>query len=132
MNQEGVIISYLGDSPKKIFTAIAHLFFILFAHFVYIAHLTKFTKESSLLMEKSLLMEISKAEENRWLKKKETEKQAPRGNKEYHSVKKRKKSSVKATGSGVQILTKGVASKQNLLYLNFKSRFPSTHASNRP
>ena len=70
MNQEGVIISYLGDSPKRIFTAIAHLFFILFAHFVYIAHLTKFTKESSLLMEKSLLMEILKAEENPWLKKK--------------------------------------------------------------
>ena len=91
MNQEGVIISYLGDSPKRIFTAIAHLFFILFAHFVYIAHLTKFTKESSLLMEKSLLVEISKAEENPWLKKKETEKQALRGNKEYHSVKKRKK-----------------------------------------
>ena len=42
-------------------------------------------------MEKSLLMEISKAEENPWLKKKETEKQALRGNKEYHSVKKRKK-----------------------------------------
>ena len=59
MNQEGVIISYLGDSPKRIFTAIAHLFFILFARFVYIAHLTKFTKESSLLMEKPLLMEIS-------------------------------------------------------------------------
>ena len=69
MNQEGVIISYLGDSLKRIFMAIAHLFFILFAHFVYIAHLTKFTKESSLLMEKSLLMEISKAEENPWLKK---------------------------------------------------------------
>ena len=51
MNQEGVIISYLGDSPKRIFTAIARLFFILFAHFVYIAHLTKFTEESSLLME---------------------------------------------------------------------------------
>ena len=100
MNQEGVIISYQGDSPKRIFTAIAHLFFILFAHFVYIAHLTKFTKESSLLIEKSLLIEISKAEENPWLTKKETEKQALRGNKEYHSVKKRKKSSVKATGIG--------------------------------
>ena len=70
MNQEGVIISYLGYSLKRIFMAIAHLFFILFAHFVNIAHSTKFTKESSLLMEKSLLMEISKAEENPWLKKK--------------------------------------------------------------
>ena len=68
MNQEGVIISYLGDSLKRIFMAIAHLFFILFAHFVYIAHLTKFIKESSLLMEKYLPMEISKAEENPWLK----------------------------------------------------------------
>ena len=32
----------------------------------------------------------------------------------------------------VQILNKGVASKQNLLYINFKSRFPTTNASNRP
>ena len=75
MNQEGVIISYLGDSPKRIFAAIAHLFFILFAHFVY---LTKFTKESSLLMEKSLLIKISKAEENPWLKKKRNRKTGPK------------------------------------------------------
>ena len=78
MNQEGVIISYLGDSLKRIFMAIAYLFFILFVHFVYIAHLTKFTKESSLLMEKSLLMEISKAEENPWLKKKRNRKTGPK------------------------------------------------------
>ena len=78
MNQEGVIISYQGDSPKRIFTAIAHLFFILFAHFVNIAHLTKFTKESSLLMEKSLLMENIKSRRKSLVKKKRNRKTGPK------------------------------------------------------
>ena len=57
MNQEGVIISDLGESPP---------FFMLFPYFVYSAHLAQFTHGSSLLMEKSLLMGESKAEKSPW------------------------------------------------------------------
>ena len=60
-------------------------------------------------------MEKSKEEEFPWLKKKK---------KEYHSIKKRKKPSVKATGTGgVQISNKEVASQTKFVILKVKNEF---------
>ena len=75
INQEGVIISDLGESPGGIFAATAHFgarFSCYFPFFVYIAHFTKFTGGSSLLKERLLLIEKSKAEESPLEKKKQT------------------------------------------------------------
>ena len=76
-----------------------------FAYFAHIPHSSKFTRGSSLPVEKYLLMEISKAEESSWLKKNlknnnNNNKQALRGKKEYHSFKRRRRTSVKATAAG--------------------------------
>ena len=61
VNQEGVIISDLGESSREIFAATTHA--VVISIFSCTAHFTKFTHGSSLLMEKSTLLENQKQKE---------------------------------------------------------------------
>ena len=78
-------------------------------------------------MGKSLLMEKSKAKESPVKKKRPKKKQAQQNEKEYHSVKKRKKSFVKVTGTGgaphtgIQISNKEVSVKPKFVKRNVKN-----------
>ena len=72
---------------------------MLFAYFLYIAHLKKSRVEALCLWKNLCSWKYQKQEKflSKKKKRKEAEKQALRRKKEYHSVKKRKKASVKAT-----------------------------------
>ena len=114
------------SSPRTWTNPLRARFLKWFAYFVYIALLRKFTRESSLLVAKSLLVEKIKSR-RKSLVKIGKKIQAIRTKKENHSVKKRKRSLVKATGTGgasrwrADFLHRG---RKNLSCIKLKTRFP--------
>ena len=142
MNQEGLIISYLSDSPGGIFTATAHLevLFSCYLHIFFTSRTWKNHEWKLFAYGKIFAHGNIKNRKNFWVKKKKEKKQKSRPYEERKStILSRKEKRLRwkrlvltKLHAGFHILNTGVPSKQNLPYIKFKSRFPTTHASNWP
>ena len=124
MNQEGVIISYQGDS--------------FYLHILFTSRTWQNSQKKALCSWKNLCSWKYQKQKKITGKKKKKQKNRPQEEIKSTILSRKEKNLqwkrlvVAKLHADVQILNKGVASKQNLLYINFKSRFPTTNASNRP